>query len=62
MPGKICPSCGKATFFNQKCSSCGLSMKVLVNDGKGGRGKKCPNCGKYTVFSGRCNNCYASFN
>lgn len=62
MPGKKCPVCGKATFFGQCCTSCGATMKLPVNDGKGGKGNKCPNCGKNTVFKSRCNTCGATFN
>lgn len=61
MPGKKCPICGKATFFGQNCTSCGASMKVAPNDGKGGKGNKCPNCGKFSVFGKVCNTCKASF-
>lgn len=61
MPGKKCPVCGKATFFGQTCTSCGASMKLQVNDGKGGKGKRCPNCDKNTVFGNRCNSCGATF-
>ena len=61
MPGKKCPICGKATFFGSNCTNCGISMKIPVNEGKGGKGKKCPNCGKHTVFNNTCNTCGASF-
>lgn len=65
MAGKICPKCGKATFFEtstgRKCSQCGATMTVPPNGGKGGQGKKCSNCGKTTVFGNKCTNCGATY-
>ncbi len=49
MAGKMCPKCGKATFFEtptgRECSKCGATMKNPTINGKGGKGKKCSNCG-----------------
>ncbi len=40
MAGKMCPQCGRATFFEtqtgRKCTNCGYIMTVPANDGKGG--------------------------
>lgn len=66
MAGKMCPKCGKATFFEtptgRECSKCGATMKSPANSGKGGMGKKCANCGKSTVFNNKCTNCGATYN
>lgn len=63
MAGKICPDCGKQTFFKtptgRECSKCGCVMTVPINQGKGGKGNQCPNCGKYTLFNGKCTSCGA---
>lgn len=69
MAGKLCPKCGKFTFFEtttgRKCSKCGYTMIVpaLNNDGSrtGGKGTKCSNCGKFTVFNNKCTNCGAQY-
>lgn len=65
MAGKMCPKCGRLTFFQtltgRKCTKCGCEMILAPNGGKGGRGTKCPNCGKMTVFNNRCQNCGATF-
>ena len=65
MAGKMCPKCGKATFFEtafgRECSKCGAKMIISPNSGKGGQGKKCSNCGKTTVFNNKCSNCGASY-
>jgi len=65
MAGKMCPSCGKATFFEtptgRECSKCGATMKIPTNEGKGGKGKKCSNCGKSTVSNDRCSKCGATY-
>lgn len=65
MAGKLCPKCGKFTFFEstsgRKCSKCGFTMTVPANSGKGGRGTKCANCGKLTVFDNKCRSCGATF-
>lgn len=66
MAGKMCPKCGKATFFEtptgRECSKCGASMKNPANSGKGGMGRKCSNCGKSTVFNNKCTSCGATYN
>lgn len=65
MAGKMCPKCGKYTFFEntsgRKCSKCGYTMILPANNGKGGRGQKCSNCNKLTVFDGKCRNCGAQY-
>lgn len=65
MAGKMCPDCGKMTFFQtptgRKCSQCGYTMTLIPNSGKGGRGRKCSNCGKFTVFDDKCNSCGAMY-
>ena len=65
MAGKVCPHCGKFTFFatndGRKCTKCGYTMTLAPNDGKGGKGKKCSNCGKNTVFNNKCTNCGATY-
>lgn len=44
MAGKVCPICGKATFFEtasgRECSKCGAKMTVPPNNGRGGQGEK----------------------
>lgn len=69
MAGKLCPKCGKFTFFEtttgRKCSKCGYTMIVpnLNPNGMsaGGKGMKCSNCGRQTVFNNRCTNCGAQY-
>lgn len=65
MAGKLCPKCGKQTFFvssfGRKCTKCGYTMILPANEGKGGRGQKCSNCGKLTVFNSKCRNCGAIY-
>lgn len=65
MAGKICPNCGKFTFFlsidGRKCTNCGFTMILAPNEGKGGKGKKCSNCGKNTVFNNKCTSCGATY-
>ena len=65
MAGKMCPDCGKMTFFEtptgRKCSKCGYTMILKSGGGKGGPGRKCSNCGKMTVFDNRCRNCGATY-
>ena len=65
MAGKLCPRCGKYTFFEstsgRKCSKCGYTMTLPANEGKGGRVQKCSNCNKLTVFNGKCRNCGAQY-
>lgn len=65
MAGKLCPKCGKFTFFEsssgRKCSKCEFTMIVPANAGKGGRGSKCSNCGKLTVFGNKCRTCGATY-
>lgn len=65
MAGKLCPKCGKFTFFEttngRKCSKCEYKMVLPANNGKGGRGQKCSNCSQYTVFDGKCRNCGARY-
>lgn len=65
MAGKLCPKCGKYTFFEsksgRKCSNCGYEMIIPPNGGPGGKGHKCANCGKFTVFNGKCTNCGAIY-
>jgi len=65
MAGRLCPKCGKWTFFEtpigRECTKCGYKMNVPPNNGKGGQGKKCYNCGKNTVFNGKCTNCGAYY-
>lgn len=64
MAGKVCPSCGRQTFFEvpggRKCTKCGTEMLIPVSDGKDGKGLKCPNCNKYQVFDGKCRGCGAT--
>lgn len=40
MAGKMCPKCGKYTFFESNagrtCSKCGYTMTLPANNGKGG--------------------------
>lgn len=54
MAGKMCPKCGKYTFFESNagrtCSKCGYTMTLPANNGKGGRVQKCTNCNKLTVL------------
>jgi predicted amidophosphoribosyltransferase len=63
MAGKVCPGCGKQTFFKsnegRRCSKCGTELKVPANNGKGGKGAFCCNCDKYQIFDGKCRNCGA---
>ncbi len=65
MAGKLCPKCGKFTFFEnsvgRKCSKCGFTMIVPANEGKGGKGTKCSNCNKMTVFDNKCRSCGAIY-
>ena len=65
MAGKMCPNCGKMTFFESTtgrvCTKCGYKMTNPANDGKGGRGRKCSNCGKMTVFNGKCRSCGVTY-
>lgn len=65
MAGKLCPECGKQTFFKtatgRECSKCGCTMKVPPNNGKSGKGKLCANCDNYTVFNGKCTKCGAEY-
>lgn len=65
MAGKLCPHCGKHTFFESPtgrvCSKCGYTMKVPPHEGTGGRGRKCPNCGAYKVRNDKCTGCGATF-
>ena len=65
MAGKMCPQCGRATFFEsqtgRRCTNCGYIMTVPANDGKGGMGRKCSNCGKFTVFNNVCRSCGAKY-
>ncbi len=65
MAGKMCPGCGKQTFFEtpngRECSQCGQTMTLPPNEGKGGRGTKCSNCSKYKVRNGRCGGCGAKY-
>ena len=62
MPGKICPKCQKATFFEtptgRKCTNpqCTFEMIIPANDGKGGKGTRCARCGRNTVFNNVCRN------
>jgi DNA-directed RNA polymerase subunit RPC12/RpoP len=63
MAGKVCPSCGRQTFFEvaggRRCTKCGSEMLVPAKDGEEDRGTKCPNCSKYQVFDGTCRSCGA---
>lgn len=63
MAGKICPKCGRQTFWNKgakmECSNCGYVVIIPPNGGMGGKGQKCPVCGKFTWFNGKCNSCGA---
>lgn len=65
MAGKVCPNCGKFTFFltntGRACTNCKFKMEVPVNDGKGGKGTRCSNCGKHTVFNNKCTKCGATY-
>lgn len=65
MAGKMCPHCGKLTFFEtpqgRECTKCGFEMILPSNSGKGGKGKKCANCGKYTIFNEKCTSCGAQY-
>lgn len=65
MAGKVCPNCGKFTFFEsisgRQCTKCGYKMILSPNEGKGGRGKRCSNCGKNTVFNNKCTSCGATY-
>ncbi len=65
MAGKLCPECGRQTFFQtptgRKCSKCDYTMTLPANSGKSGKGTKCANCGKFQVFNGKCRNCQASY-
>lgn len=65
MAGKMCPNCGKQTFFananGRECSACGHKMVVPPNQGKGGMGRKCSNCNKQTVFNNKCSSCGATY-
>ena len=65
MAGKMCPKCGKMTFFEtptgRECSKCGCTMTLPANNGKGGQGKKCSNCGKMKVFDDTCRSCGAQY-
>lgn len=65
MPGKMCPRCGRPTFFETtyggKCTKCDFTMTVPPNGGKPGRGEKCLNCGRWTVFNGKCTQCNARY-
>lgn len=63
MAGKVCPNCGKLTFFEtptgRKCTKCGCAMQLPK---KIGRGKKCTYCGKQTVgIDQKCTNCGAKY-
>jgi len=61
MAGKVCPECGKRTFFENfdgwLCTKCGAKLKVPSNGGVGGKGKKCANCGTFTLINGKCTRC-----
>lgn len=65
MAGKMCPKCGRQTFWNKggrlECSNpeCGYKIFIPANQGMGGKGKKCPVCGKFTWFQGKCTSCGA---
>jgi len=65
LAGKMCPKCGKLTFFEtldgRKCSKCGYTMTVPPNNGQGGKGKRCSNCSKFTVFNNKCSSCGATY-
>lgn len=65
MAGKLCPKCGKFTFFSttngRKCTKCSYTMTLPPNSGRGGRGKKCSHCGKMTVFNNKCSSCGATY-
>lgn len=65
MAGKLCPKCGKFTFFQtatgRKCTKCGHQMILPINNGKGGKGQKCSNCGQFSVFDGKCSKCGARY-
>lgn len=65
MAGKVCPECGKLTFFEtasgRKCSKCGHTMTVPPNGGLGGKGRKCSNCGEFKVFNNKCSGCGAIY-
>ena len=65
MAGKVCPQCGRPTFFKTglrgKCTKCNFSMTIPPNEGKWGKGQKCLNCGRMTVFNGNCSNCGAQY-
>lgn len=65
MAGKKCPICKKLTFVmngrSGECNTCGYTMRVPANVGKGGKGKKCLNCGRFTVFNDSCDNCGARY-
>ena len=65
MAGKLCPNCGKFTFFEttsgRQCSKCGYQKILPVNAGKGGTGQKCSNCGQFTVFDNKCRSCGARY-
>ena len=65
MAGKMCPFCGKLTFFEtpqgRLCSKCNYEMILPANSGKGGKGSKCSYCGKFTVFNQKCSNCGAYY-
>lgn len=65
MAGKLCPNCGRYTFFEtttgRKCTKCEYTMIVPANNFKGGRGQKCSNCGKLTVFNNKCRSCGAQY-
>jgi DNA-directed RNA polymerase subunit RPC12/RpoP len=65
MAGKVCPGCGRQTFFEvpggRRCTKCGTEMLVPVSSEGDVRGAKCPNCGKFQVFDDQCRNCGATF-
>lgn len=71
MAGKLCPNCGRLTFYKtveggRQCTACNYEMRIPKEKSTKAykpkvRGERCSNCNTFNVVNKRCLKCGAIF-